>query len=71
MTDNKEGKEVYDHIPHTLGGKTSKDQREVCPGCGYAYGIASRDNEVGELKAKIAGLEGRIQGMLESRDLGK
>lgn len=118
MTDNKEGKEVYDHIPHTLGGKTTKDQREVCPGCGYADGLISRDinmvhddailgavaerdariqqkhgvmarklrdafnkgsslgreardREVLELKAKIAGLEGRIQGMMESRDLGK
>lgn len=33
--------------------------------------VAERDAEISELKAKIAGLEGRIQGMMESRDFGK
>lgn len=38
---------------------------------GSSLGREARDQEVAELKAKIAGLEGRIQGMLESRELGK
>lgn len=38
---------------------------------GSSLGREARDQEVAELKAKIAGLEGRIQGMLESRALGK
>lgn len=38
---------------------------------GSSLGREARDQEVAELKAKIAGLEGRIQGMLESKALGK